>query len=526
MRTAACLSLVALALLAPAVSTEPATAAERSSEPATAAERSSARREASLRIVEDHYVGGQAVTFVGNVGEPGRRRVHLQMNMGGPEWNNLEGNPSWWTTRDGSFRFRYKALSMFNIRARVAGRGVATPPITMFARSQDLVAAAPARVAVGQTFRIGVDTTPVLKFHPDLIGLPTFPGRVLTLQRRNADGRWTTLKQPGPTRVDSRGLGSFTLASDQPGLRVYRVRQEAVTTGLNEIGWFPSFPVFVQVGGGALRLSPPAITHDADLGTAAEPAATDAAEGATASQRYGWSPARWDFAWEFGESLTSRPYRGTDRPLRGRWVETSTGNGRAAKYIGGLLLDSQRHHGGSDDHGFGTTKATLQGNPMTYGRWEVRMRVKPLEFNRGNYHARIALVPARGRDRCVGQVTVADVLGSRPSIQIGVRSDRQDRQWRATRQYGSPESQHAIAVEVGRRHISWFVDGKVIGTVKNRAAVPKVPLTLQLSLVGDGNRRMNKTQFQSDWQRGFSLDRGRMVKSGPGLSAASWTGGC
>ena len=60
-----------------------------------------------------------------------------------------------------------------------------------------------------------------------------------------------------------------------------------------------------------------------------------------------------------------------------------------------------------------------------------------------------------------------------------------------------------------KRHISWFIEGRVVATVKSRAAVSDVPMTLRLSLAGRGLDEVNRTQAISDWQRGYSLERGR-----------------
>ena len=85
----------------------------------------------------------------------------------------------------------------------------------------------------------------------------------------------------------------------------------------------------------------------------------------------------------------------------------------------------------------------------------------------------------------------------------------------------------AVAATVGKGIVEpTFVDSRVIGTVRSRAAVPDVPLTLRLRLVGEGNREMNTINFISDWQRGFSLDRGRRVASGPALKRGTHSGGC
>ena len=67
---------------------------------------------------------------------------------------------------------------------------------------------------------------------------------------------------------------------------------------------------------------------------------------------------------------------------------------------------------------------------------------------------------------------------------------------------------HNYAVEVARDHITWFLDGRPIATVKDRAAISDVPLTLRLSLQGDGNKEMNRTRAMFDWMRALA-DRHR-----------------
>lgn len=520
---AACLPLLGLALLIPALTITPATSSASSS--LTSSTSSSAVTRGALRIVNKSFVGGQGITYAGHLGVRGVRRIHLQTNMPnqGTSWNDLEGTGRWRTNRDGSFRFTTRALSMFNIRVRVKTRGHATPAINMTARSQDLTIEAPKRVDVGQPFTLRVDTTPTLRYRPDLVGLPVFKGRELTLQKRTAAGSWRTLAH---SRVGATGMGSFRVTPGVSGTAIYRVRQETWKKGVSWIGWFPSFPLAVQVGYAGSRVAPRAAA--AAPVSAADPEGMTmarAAAGGTAAQRYNWAPSLWDFAWEFGESLTSRPYRGTDRPLKGVWRDRSYGSGRVAKHNGGMVLDSQRNRGGVGD--FGTTTSTLQGNPMNYGRWEVRMRLKQFEQNAANYRAIIELIPARKRDyHCGAQnITVAEIRATRPEIRIGAKTLRRDRQWSATRSFPNQDLQHAIAVEVTRGHISWFVDGRVIGTVRSRAAA-RVPRTLRLRLVGEGDREMNTINFISDWQRGFSLDRGRRVASGASLKRSKHGGGC
>ena len=122
-------------------------------------------------------------------------------------------------------------------------------------------------------------------------------------------------------------------------------------------------------------------------GTAEAPSDTTAraGDGTTAAQRYQWRTMQWDFAWEFGESLSSGPYRGAD--IRGGgWQDSSNGTGRVVKWGGGIEFHSGERYDGADDRG--TTTLTLAGQagpagplgapravPSGRGRWR-RLRVR------------------------------------------------------------------------------------------------------------------------------------------------------
>ncbi|MGB0099800.1 MAG: hypothetical protein WBP61_05910, partial [Nocardioides sp.] len=75
----------------------------------------------------------------------------------------------------------------------------------------------------------------------------------------------------------------------------------------------------------------------------------------------------------------------------------------------------------------------------------------------------------------------------------------------------------AFAVEVGKKHLSWFLNGKVVGAVRSKAAVPGVPLTLRMGLVAAQSGEYDNTSTYSDWQRHFGITSGRQTKSGPKL---------
>ncbi|HVQ18050.1 MAG TPA: hypothetical protein VMT27_03320 [Actinomycetes bacterium] len=497
---------------------------------------SAGQPQASLTISPGVYVGGQRLTFEGNIGERGIQPIRMQILSGRPGdgWTPPDAGFRTWTKSDGSFRFHYSAPSMRGMRVRMVSARAVTPAQPLHARSQDLVLRAvsgtpglnPGQVLAGEPFVIKVDTTPTLARRHDLPG-PAFEGRTLTLQQRIGDGHWDSLAR---TTADIDGQGSFDVTVDQSGQIVYRVREEDWMADGNEIGWFPSFPAYVDV----LPAVPTTATS-----TAQQPRIQTASGGATkesvparpigrrgtASKRHHWGPSVWDFAWPYGESLTSRPYRGSDR--HGKWLDSSDGSGRAVPHNGALLLDSQRQVGGPGDHG--TTMLTLRGNARRHGRWETGIRLKSPENDVQDYRVKVELVPDRpGAYHCGAQnITIADVAAHDSTVTVGAKALRGAREWTRRKRIGSLMGPSVnFAVEVTKSHISWFVNGRVIATLRSAAAVSDVPMTLRLSMVGDGQNEMNRTQAIFDWQRGFSLERGRPVVSGHALRSGNHDGGC
>ncbi len=320
------------------------------------------------------------------------------------------------------------------------------------------------------------------------------------------------------------------LTVSEPGEAVFRVVQENWNQDGDQVGWYPSFPTYLH----AFSDQSAALAFDDDLVAPARltaratstraigsiPVARDVAS-TTAAQRYRWTPSLWDFGWTYGESLTSPPSRGT-RDDRGWWLDSSTGTGRAAKHNGGLMLDSQRDNKDGVGRSTGTTRATLQDQPMRYGRWEVRLRAKSTDTSRSDFHTLIELVPADpAADGCTDpRITIADVTAHGSGLGIGVRNGGTI--WSRTEPGIKVNgTSHALAVEVTSKHITWFVEGRPIGTVRKSAAIPDVPMTLRVSLVGDGEQAMNRTQSIFDWMRGYSLSDGEKVSSGPRLTGRS-----
>ncbi len=476
----------------------------------------------TLKVSPGVYVAGQKMTYTGSLGANGRKTVRLQfhMNRPGDRWTNVAGFSSRTDAR-GRFKFTYPAPAMWGISYRVVSGRLASPPYKFHAKSQEVVLSVGGdnTAEAGDPFVVAVDTTPNLSGRQDLPP-PAIPGRTVTLQQRVNGNQWRTV-DTGQTDRD--GEVRFTRTVADPGQVVYRVREENWTQGGNKIGWFPSFPTYVDV----LPAGGPAAGHKAPQDRDVAPWPLMAAGGSpNASTRYGWGGSLWDFAWEYGESLTSKPFRGKDR--KGRWIDTSNGSGRASHVNGGLGLDSRPGaSAGPGDHG--TTWGTLEGNPQKYGRWEVRLRSWSREGSAQDYRVKIELVPDRAADyRCGAQnITVADYGIHTPAVKVGANAVRKSKSWTYTKKkVALADVSHNYAVEVARDHITWFLDGKPIATVKDRAAISGVPLTLRVSLQGDGDKEMNRTRAMFDWMRAWSIDTGRRVTSGSRMNAGTHNATC
>ena len=299
-----------------------------------------------------------------------------------------------------------------------------------------------------EPFGISVDTTPFLFKRPDTIGLQPIPGRDLTLQRRVAGkgDKWVTLDH---SNVTDDGMGYFTgVTENQPGKVVYRVREEDWQQDHSDIGWYPSFPTYVTIAAhgaesGPAMAPPVAPTSVVEYDAQAEDAGPD--EGGTASARYGWPASLYDFAWVLGESLTSPPWRGQVK--KGWWRDYSNGGGRLSKDGGGLLLDSKRENRlGAGD--FGTTKGTLQDNPIKFGRWETKLNVTADENDAEDYKVRLELVPDRAQsDRC-RTITIAEFTDHGNTVKFGVNAGTE--QWTGSEVLGPMDDRTAVVRDRGR----------------------------------------------------------------------------
>lgn len=282
-----------------------------------------------------------------------------------------------------------------------------------------------------------------------------------------------------------------------------------------------SFVLRLAVVATALVVGPATLAPGtAEAPVAGSAPAALAADSTTAAERYGWRKMLWDFAWEFGESLDSPPYRGTS--IRGgRWVETSTGTGRAVKWGGGIEF-----HSGEvirDDEkapDFGTTTLTLRDKPARRGRWETRERIRlfPDQDASGGkpYDFVVQLVPEDPAiDPCtVPTITIARAPVGGNSVQVGARVGTTT--WTRTLDgYGRGEKEGRLyGVQVTSRRITWFINGRAVASLAAPAALATVPMTMRMSMVGQQNADMKKSYVLIDWVRHYNLLRGKAPERG------------
>ena len=480
----------------------------------------------TLTVSPARFVSGQSLTWSGRLPVRGVRTITMQrfLNRPGDTWIDVDGFRAK-TSADGSFSFHYPAPDMIDIGFRVKSGKHVTKKLDLFPDQQDVVlwAEQPApgsaratpttRVQAGQPFVIVADTAP-------RDGMPVFPGRVLTLQRRVDPTTWRTV---GVTAAGPTGQGLFLDLTQGSGTTAYRVLEADVTSGRQRIGWYPSFPTYLSAGAQADRT---ATSTPARRDRTTDPVSTRAPlmrAAQTAALRWRWGYPIFDFDWTSGESLTSKPWRGS-RP-RGEWTEYLGGTGRVAKRSGQLSVSSGR----TDRYGSGnrgTTATTLHGNAQSYGRWEAKLRTVTL--TRGErYLVRAELVPERARDYDCGahNITIAEVRQGESTALIGAAKGTS--RWTRTIDLGNIESSSpSVAVELMPDHVTWFVNSRPVGVLDAGKIAGGVPMTLRLSLVGSDDREMANTTLLSDWQRAFPLNHSPGVLKGPSLTRSKGTASC
>jgi hypothetical protein len=177
----------------------------------------------------------------------------------------------------------------------------------------------------------------------------------------------------------------------------------------------------------------------------------------------------------------------------------------------------------------GDVTATYTGHARRYGRWETRIRSKQFATGHTPYRVVAELVPAGSRPKHCGadSITPASygLASNRAHMYIRTLPDNQFSF--SKRLHLRNESFHTYAVEVTKKHISWFVDTHVVMTERRPAALSGQLYSVRFRLAAVKGARMNPGRMQMDWIRYYTLER-RNAKSidAPRAKRGVYTGAC
>lgn len=204
-----------------------------------------------------------------------------------------------------------------------------------------------------------------------------------------------------------------------------------------------------------------------------------------AGNTYGWYPTAWRD--EFIGPLASHWHK------RGQGV-VRTKNG---------MLTLLTEHSGS-------LSARLAMPGHATGRWEMRWKAETWGSGHPNYTVRTELVPAGTRKQYCGAHDIAlesfRFQHARARFYIHNLPNLAFRSSRLTS--GAPfggDNWHTFAVEVTPKHISWFVDARVVSTERRAAALSGVPFTVRFSMKAVPGSAMKPAKMQVDWLRYWTL---------------------
>ena len=150
-------------------------------------------------------------------------------------------------------------------------------------------------------------------------------------------------------------------------------------------------------------------------------------------------------------------------------------------------------------------------NKAAYGRWEARVRAVELEDDHKTFRFNWELVPVGGKDEyhCGAQSIVMASYrpGDSKAVHGAVRA-LDDKQFTYSRTMDlRSRAWHTYAIEVTKKHVSWFVDTNVVRTERRDAALTGVKYKPRFRIVGDSDATMNRSWMQMDWVRYYDLHR-------------------
>ncbi|MGZ4471509.1 MAG: hypothetical protein ACXVW2_10800 [Nocardioidaceae bacterium] len=152
--------------------------------------------------------------------------------------------------------------------------------------------------------------------------------------------------------------------------------------------------------------------------------------------------------------------------------------------------------------------ATYTGHARRYGRWETRVRAQQYGAGHTPYRVVAELIPAGSGYHCGGRsIVLATYKLGAGRARMHIRNRPRTQFTYGKRRDLRAGHFHTYAVEVTKRHISWFVDAHVAMTERRPAARTGLEYKVRFRLVAKKGARMNPGRMQMDWIRYYTMHR-------------------
>lgn len=229
----------------------------------------------------------------------------------------------------------------------------------------------------------------------------------------------------------------------------------------------------------ALVTVPAATTHP----TTPDRTRLAASSPTNAGKVYRWGNSQW--------------HDGFTEPLRRAWHVNKP---RLVRNQHGMLTVNATAHSG-------TVAATYTGHVRQYGRWETRIRAEQYTRRHTPYRVSAELVPSGAYHCGARSIELATYRLGAGRAHMAIRNlPARQFTFSKARNLG-PGRFHTYAVEVTRKHISWFVDTHVVMTERRPAALSGARFSVRFAMVAEKGARMNPGRMQMDWVRYYTLER-------------------
>jgi hypothetical protein len=177
----------------------------------------------------------------------------------------------------------------------------------------------------------------------------------------------------------------------------------------------------------------------------------------------------------------------------------------------------------------GTVSAQMTIPGRAYGRWETRLRQRQYGHKFTPYRVLTELVPVTKEGEGCGEQNIAlnKFTMADNKVNFYIRT-RPDNVYQASMKRGFGQDQwHTFAVEVTKKHISWFVDSHVIRTETRPEALSGRKFQVRFTMEAEKGKRMNKARMQMDWLRYWNLnDKAKKSIKAPLTKLTRYTKSC